>query len=539
MPRIRTLVLVLMVLSIFGVASSHAQTSPTQTGQTPDGKIAFDFPADWAINDLDDQPFVTYIANSAEAFSRIQAGNAIEAGEIVMVIYSPTLYTSELAVTDPITAQEAALMLYPIPNENSDFSYVEPTPYFMGGRPAARVDFAGPDSQGMAFFVELSDGTIGTVIGVTLPNELDPFLPNIFGVAQSMRPGDGIAAVDTPPTTDTPPTQEPVNPPPATVSLTRFVNAEGTMSFQYPTEWNAAESENGISIAATAEIRERLGNDPGTIQRGEFLINVIGPTPLSEILASTGGNDLETAATEFMDQIAAQLGAQATGPESVTIGNKSALRFIIADDEVDYYAIFVELGDDQIAAITAFSLKGELIQYEEQIVAIAASLQMGAEAIALTTYTTANGKFSMGLPDGWIVQEVAGYIVAANSESALNRLVANESLASGEAGILVYTTPLLELLLPVPTNSLPNQALNGFTQAYQRPDVTYGPVQNPDSFTAFVTITGSSGDGSLYVVNTHGFENTVFIGLAATGEYFQYDATLQDVIASFVAVGEE
>ncbi len=539
MPRIRTLVLVLMVLSIFGVASSHAQMSPTQTGQTPDGKIAFDFPADWAINDLDDQPFVTYIANSAEAFSRIQAGNAIEAGEIVMVIYSPTLYTSELAVTDPITAQEAALMLYPIPNENSDFSYVEPTPYFMGGRPAARVDFAGPDSQGMAFFVELSDGTIGTVIGVTLPNELDPFLPNIFGVAQSMRPGDGIAAVDTPPTTDTPPTQEPVNPPPATVSLTRFVNAEGTMSFQYPTEWNAAESENGISIAATAEIRERLGNDPGTIQRGEFLINVIGPTPLSEILASTGGNDLETAATEFMDQIAAQLGAQATGPESVTIGNKSALRFIIADDEVDYYAIFVELGDDQIAAITAFSLKGELIQYEEQIVGIAASLQMGAEAIALTTYTTANGKFSMGLPDGWIVQEVAGYIVAANSESALNRLVANESLASGEAGILVYTTPLLELLLPVPTNSLPNQALNGFTQAYQRPDVTYGPVQNPDSFTAFVTITGSGGDGSLYVVNTHGFENTVFIGLAAAGEYFQYDATLQDVIASFVAVGEE
>ncbi|RIK24498.1 MAG: hypothetical protein DCC54_13645 [Anaerolineae bacterium] len=112
-------------------------------------------------------------------------------------------------------------------------------------------------------------------------------------------------------------------------------------------------------------------------------------------------------------------------------------------------------------------------------------------------------------------------------------------MASGEAGILVYTTPLLELLLPVPTNSLPNQALNGFTQAYQRPDVAYGPVQNPDGFTAFVTITGSSGDGSLYVVNTHGFENTVFIGLAAAGEYFQYESTLQDVIASFVAIGEE
>lgn len=539
MPRIRTLVLVLMVLSIFGVIPSHAQTSPTQTGQTPDGRLAFDFPADWAINDLDDQPFVTYIANSAEAFSRIQAGDAIEAGEIVMVVYSPALYTGELALTEPITAQDAALMLYPIPNENSDFSYVEPTPYFMGGRPAARVDFAGPDSQGMAFFVELGDGTIGTVIGVTLPNELDPFLPNILGVAQSMRLGDGIAAVDTPPTTDTPPTQEPVNPPPATVSLARFVNAEGSMSFQYPAEWNAAESENGISIAATAEIRERLGNDPGSIQRGEFLINVIGPTPLSEILASTGSSTFEAAATEFMDQIAAQLEAQATGPESVTVGNKPALRYIIADDEVDYYAVFVELGDDQIAAITAFSLKGELIQYEAQIVAIAASLQMGAEAIALTPYTTANGKFSMGLPDGWIVQEVAGYIVTANSENALNHLVANESLASGEAGILVYTTPLLELLLPVPTNSLPNQALNGFIQAYQRPDVTYGPVQNPDSFTAFVTITGNSGDGSLYVVNTHGFENTIFIGLAASGEYFQYDATLQDVIASFVAVGEE
>lgn len=311
------------------------------------------------------------------------------------------------------------------------------------------------------------------------------------------------------------------------------------MSFEYPAEWNAAESDNGISIAATAEIRERLGNDPGSIQRGEFLINVIGPTPLSEILSSTGSSTFEAAATEFMDQIAAQLEAQATGPESVTVGNKPALRFIIADDEVDYYAVFVELGDDQIAAITAFSLKGELIQYEEQIVAIAASLQMGAEAIALTMYTTANGKFSMGLPDGWLVQEVAGYVVAANSESALNHLVANENLASGEAGILVYTTPLLELLLPVPTNSLPNQALNGFTRAYQRPDVTYGPVQNPDSFTAFVTITGSGGDGSLYVINTHGFENTIFIGLAASGEYFQYDATLQDVIASFVAVGEE
>ncbi|MBZ0320349.1 MAG: hypothetical protein K8L91_28310 [Anaerolineae bacterium] len=539
MPRIRTLVLVLMVLSIFGVIPSHAQTSPTQTGQTPDGKIAFDFPVDWAINDLDDQPFVTYIANSAEAFSRIQAGDAIEVGEIVMVVYSPTLYTGELGVAEALTAQEAALILYPIPNENSDFSYVEPTPYFMGGRPAARVDFAGPDSQGMAFFVELGDGTIGTVIGVTLPNELDPFLPNIFGVAQSMRPGDGIAAVDTPPTNDTPPTVEPVNPPPATVSLTRFVNAEGSMSFDYPAEWNAAENENGISIAATAEIRERLGNDPGSIQRGEFLINVIGPTPLSEILASTGSSTFEAAATEFMDQIAAQLEAQATGPESLTVGNKPALRFIIADDEVDYYAVFVELGSDQIAAITAFSLKGELIQYEAHIVAIAASLQMGAESIALTTYTTANGKFSMGLPEGWIVQEVAGYVVAANSESALNHLVANENLASGEAGILVYTTPLLELLLPVPTNSLPNQALNGFTQAYQRPDVTYGPVQNPDGFTAFVTITGSGGDGSLYVVNTHGFENTIFIGLAASGEYFQYDATLQDVIASFVAVGEE
>lgn len=539
MPRIRTLVLALMVLSVIGIHPSFAQTSPTQTGQTPDGKLAFDYPADWASDPLDNQPFVTYVANGADIFDRIQAGNPIDVGEIVMVIYSPDLYSQEIGAPSPLTALDAAQLLYPIPNDNSDFNYLAPTPYFVNGRPAARVDYTGPDSQGMAFFVELGDGTVGTVIGVALRGEVEQFLPNIFAVAQSMRPGDGVAAVpDSEP--DTPPTEEPAdNPPPVEVSVNRFVNDAGTLSFQYPTEWSVEESPASISIAATAEMRDRIVVDPSAMQPDDFLVSIIGPTALTEILATAGATTLEAAANDYMADIAGRFDAEVLGPQALTLGNKSTLRYIVNDDAIDYFAIFVEMPDDQIVTVNAVGLKGSLAQYEEQILEIVTSLQLGGSSVALSPYTSANGKFSMSLPEGWVVREVAGYIVAANSESALNHLVANQALTSGETGILIYTTPLLELVLPVPTNSLPNQALTGFTRAYQRPDVTYGPIENPDGFTAFATITGSGGDGSLYVVNTHGFENTVFIGLGAAGEYFQYEAILKDVIASFVAVGEE
>lgn len=489
MRRIFLLTLV-TICALVGIAPAAtpdrtlAQGSPTQTGTTSDGIVAFEYPSDWLLSTVEVTPYIALIGNNQAAFDAIEANGDISSGQMIIIIYSPAFLVEEFNVTFPISASEAANLLYPYPSGDPDFQYPAATDYFFGGRPASQVEFTSPGADGGAYFVELGDGTVSVMIGVALAGEYLQFKATVFQIAQTLRANDG-SVINTPTTPNTPP---------ANTSSGSYDTQFG-LTFDHPPAWAVNEDGFGIDIAGNANMLSRYLANPNEREAGDFAISINRLGSVAQAMENAPNGTFEEAINAVFQATAERLNVTLDDSFTILFGNYEAVRLDYASSRFDYIAVYINLGDDRLAVMIASALTGDLAQYESDILALAASIRPtgspGPETSGepevetppevevppvveggFVLYTSRSGRYEMQVIDGWQVREGAGLIFIANTESALSLA----GLNTGEVALQIYTPAFLSGIFNVEPGLDAAGVLQSFVDKYEKPDTIFSEV---------------------------------------------------------------
>ncbi|MFN8372810.1 MAG: hypothetical protein U0694_08030 [Anaerolineae bacterium] len=149
------------------------------------------------------------------------------------------------------------------------------------------------------------------------------------------------------------------------------------------------------------------------------------------------------------------------------------------------------------------------------------------------TYTSVNGALTVHYPRGWVIEEQGALVGLANNDAAMRSVVGQQSMASGQVGILLTafspTTAAaiveqngLEVETPTPADLIGIIAANVTTGT---PGAVISTTINGVSV-AHVTLILDSGDSIAIVVDAGGGSFALLQAATAPGELPQFQDTL-------------
>jgi hypothetical protein len=272
--RLRLCVLVLMVGLFSNLLPAAAQDvlALDETFTTEDGRISFDYPADWALEEgsvSEGEYLDMKLGNSAavlEQFTDVFGSN-LSSGQLYM-----ELAVGELSqVTDGmegVTAESSMtdiLELVFLAADQDEFEFGEITELEIGGHPAGRIDAETRDGgEGFVLLIDFGGGIIGGTAVGTASGGLDDWEPTVLAIVESMEVE--ITADDaTPEATESP-----------EMTLTETVtNRIETLVVHYPAGWLTDESgDEGVYLAPDQESLDHSFGDAFASGEVEILVSI-------------------------------------------------------------------------------------------------------------------------------------------------------------------------------------------------------------------------------------------------------------------------
>jgi hypothetical protein len=176
----RLLTLLSIGLLLAGCAGAVAPATPaplTQTFQSSDGTIRFNYPDGWIINDA---PGLVTIANSQTAIdAEIPAPGQFQA----------RLFTTPISAIEGlgvVATPRDVLQFFAEDLSTSGVTFNAPADLTVGARPASRIEGSGTDGQGVVIAMNLDGGNYAFVSAISAPGEISRFEPTLLVILQSL-----------------------------------------------------------------------------------------------------------------------------------------------------------------------------------------------------------------------------------------------------------------------------------------------------------------------------------------------------------------
>lgn len=153
-----------------------------------------------------------------------------------------------------------------------------------------------------------------------------------------------------------------------------YTSADGLLTFSYPEGWAIDEQFGTILIANSADAIGGL-DEASAIAPGQVVIAILPPTSLTEQLGLMG-IDSEAGPQALIESYIELLGPESfESPEPLSAGDNPVVRARGTDQEQaqDLYAI--DLGEAGLALAAVVSAPGEQGQFDDDVLAILATLQ--------------------------------------------------------------------------------------------------------------------------------------------------------------------
>jgi hypothetical protein len=394
----RTL-LVIVILCL--VSRIFAQEPMTQTFTSPDGTFSFEYPFGWSIVKLDttnppNQINITKLAGQdnlrmPEGFTITVSPPAkfytipLSKAETPKEMIEQSMAWARIAEgllrnssVNPITGIDAdgmplstpTILLPSVAPESAQISE-----FTVDGRDAAYGIFAVKSSLSMiTVVVDVGNDYWVTMTGISVAGDLPTIQQNeaiVLQIAQRLR--------FTPP-----PPIDSGNPDlPRVYSGPFGIWQVGTVEFYYPEDWYVL---NSLSLNISNR-KDLLNGQPVT---GQFIAQVTSvPETLAVVDPSEAGNECHVVKTlwtaqsvanaVFTQMISSRLeeltkaGIAITQPETITINNVEMAYYRQFEKDAELLTMFVDLGEGDVMALSAVTLRGEMAQFEDQLFQVAST----------------------------------------------------------------------------------------------------------------------------------------------------------------------
>src|SRR5262249_12399426 len=115
--------------------------------------------------------------------------------------------------------------------------------------------------------------------------------------------------------------------------------------------------------------------NPNEREPGDFAISINRLGSVAQAMENAPNGTFEEAIVAVFQATAERLNVTLTTSSSLMLGNYEAVRLDYTSARFDYLAIYINLGDDKLAVMIASAPTGDLAQYEEDILALAATIR--------------------------------------------------------------------------------------------------------------------------------------------------------------------
>ena len=375
-----------------------AQQIEMQTFTTEDGAFSFKYPVDWSVETVnaDRGSHAHFSVNNLPLDERFEAPTGIQlqisfprkfyemgfvGGE------TPSEMVSQLVQGVPGFSQQTAID-FSTPSIDGTPQPLQMTPtspnvteFLVSGRPAAFTYSVlltgGIDASQLIVVADLGDDYWVSISAFSFAGGLETIQlnePTILQIVQSM--------------TYTPmPRAYSGNPDlPEVYSGLVGIWQRGNIQFFYPTDWYVA---NSIMVMFSNKRGNLLNTLP---ESGQFIAVVQG---VSETIASVDQielfNNCNTQSSNWtakelvarmlekitsiqLEQLDSQ-GITITQPEVITVNNIEIVYLRQYQDDFEVLAMFIELGEGNVASMSVTSKQGEMILFEDRLFAVASTFQ--------------------------------------------------------------------------------------------------------------------------------------------------------------------
>jgi hypothetical protein len=272
--RLRLFVLVLLVSLFTGLLPAAAQEvlALDETFTTEDGRISFNYPADWALEEgsLSEGEYLDMkLGNSPAVLEQFTDvfGSGLTSGQLYMELAVGELsqVTGGLEGITPESSMVEILEMAFLAADQGEFDFGEITEMEVGGRSAGRIDAATRDGgEGFVLLIDFGGGIIGGTAVGTASGELSDWEPTVLAIVESMQV-EITSGEATPEATES-----------AEFDLTETVmNRIETLVVHYPAGWLTGESgDEGVYLAPNQESLDHSFGDAFESGEVEILVSI-------------------------------------------------------------------------------------------------------------------------------------------------------------------------------------------------------------------------------------------------------------------------
>lgn len=367
-------ILLLMMVAWPAVAQDATALDLTETYTSPDGRVSFDYPAEWVFEEreLSEGEYVDVrLGNTPDVLDQFAEvfGTGLEPGQLYIEVAVGELNQVTDGL-DGVTSESSMVEILELAFQAADsveIQFGEIVALEIGGRPAARIDASPKDGgEGFVLLVDYGDNLIGGVAVGAATGELTDWEATVLAIIASIQ--IEAAGEATPEATATES---------AALDLTESVTTgNGLLTVQYPEGWLTRDSDDeSVYIAPDEESLDKsFGND---FSSGQAEI-MIGAQAVEDIIADMNLPLENDASPQKILQGAVKAAAAEGGitfdpVESVSIGDKRAARTRFTSQEFEGVAWAVEYQPGVIGLVQLLAAPDETAEWEATALAIAES----------------------------------------------------------------------------------------------------------------------------------------------------------------------
>jgi len=177
-----------------------------------------------------------------------------------------------------------------------------------------------------------------------------------------------------------------------------FVSEEGTLSFDYPEDWDIEEYEDRVFLYPD-------GDDYEDIENVEF-----GFYYLTDDFQDSFGIETDMDAEEAMEEAVETLGLDADDIDTDDVGDHEVASIAFDDGEFYYIASIVDTDDGLILTQISSDDEDEIDDAEDIYFDILETIELGAAVDLSERYESDNEELTFDYPDDWDIEDLGDEI---------------------------------------------------------------------------------------------------------------------------------
>lgn len=392
---LRSVLVVILSIMVLPL-TTFAQDPLDETYTSEDDTFTFRYPSDWILQD--EQALIT-LADSRATIESFDNGEFLP-DHVIVFIYKPVWVENFLQGSSTHTShsgQEYAEAFMDAINE----PHSQPTAQDLGNRSVIQSRIENGSYDGLFIAFNIAEDSFVGFLAATAKDEFETFEPTVMAIAESL---DYLAAE----TADTN----------STASAATFVSPDGLLTFDYPSDWIADQSEENDALIGTSE--NALSGD--VLPAGEGRIIVLTPAS-TEYLVTQIDPSIEFASADLYSIMEPMMLVYYTGgsflsePEETTIGGKPAVSFsTVGQNDQEISIMVLDSGENNILTAILMTAPGKSDQYQPAFLQVAESLSYATDdttTCAVSVGNTVNKRSGPGTDF-----DVAGQLTASDSYNA-------------------------------------------------------------------------------------------------------------------------